>query len=379
MLAPERAAAEDPLHRLALQSLAGGVAIVDLEGRWLDVNPAFARRLGREPQALRGQPVALSVAPADAAAVQAHLLALAAGRDPAQPWPAREGGEGDGLLPAAVALSLLRDAGGRPRGLLLQLPQESPQSDLGLRQALAERDATVQALARQQEVFAYGISHDLRAPLRAIENFAALLARQSAALDAAGRDHLQRIRAAATRMAGLIDALLDLSRVDRAQLAPGPVDLGLLAGLALAELQELEPARAVEFDLAPGLVVLGDERQLRMLLTQLLRNAWNFSAERERVRIAVAGERVDDVLRVAIRDHGSGFDMRYAEKLFEPFQRLHGPEQGSGNGIGLAIARRIVERHGGRLWAESEPGVGSSFHFELPAAQAAPDPDERSA
>ena len=167
--------------------------------------------------------------------------------------------------------------------------------------------------------------------------------------------------------------------MDRAELAPEPVDLGLLAGLALAELQELEPARMVEPDIAPGLTALGDERQLRMLLTQLLRNAWNFSAERECVRITVAGERVDGVLRVAVRDHGSGFDMRYAEKLFQPFQRLHGPEQGSGNGIGLAIARRIVERHGGRLWAESEPGVGSSFHFELPAADAAPDPNERSA
>jgi signal transduction histidine kinase len=134
-----------------------------------------------------------------------------------------------------------------------------------LRQALAERDATVQALLRQQEVFAYGISHDLRAPLRAIENFSALLDRQSGALDEAGRGHLQRIRDAATRMGALIDTLLDLSRVDRAELVPEPVDLGLLAGLAVAELQELEPGRAVDLEIAPELVALGDERQLRML------------------------------------------------------------------------------------------------------------------
>jgi len=248
-----------------------------------------------------------------------------------------------------------------------------------LRQALAERDATVRALVREQEVLAYGISHDLRAPLRAIENFSALLERQSAALDDAGRGHLQRIRAAATRMGGLIEALLDLARVDRTELAPASVDLGLLAGLAVAELQELEPGRGVDLDIAPSLLARGDERLLRMLVTQLLRNAWNFSAERERVRIEVAGSRADGVLRVAVRDHGSGFDMRYAEKMFDPFQRLHGPEQGGGNGIGLAIARRIVERHGGRLWAESEAGAGSTFHFQLPAAEAATDPDERAA
>ena len=204
--------------------------------------------------------------------------------------------------------------------------------------------------------------------MRAIESFSALLDRPAAALDEAGRGYVQRIRAAAARMGGLIDALLDLSRVDRVELAPEPVDLGLLAGLAVAELQEAEPGRAVELDVAPELVAFGDERQLRMLVTQLLHNAWKFSADRDRVRIEVLGERDGDLLRVSVRDHGSGFDMRYAQKLFEPFQRLHGPEQGSGNGLGLAIARRIVERHGGRLWAESEPGAGSTFGFDLPVA-----------
>ena len=382
MFASNPAVAEDQRYRLALQSLAGGVAIVDLQGRWFDVNPALARWLGSDPQALHGQPVALSMHPDDAATAHAHLMALATGHAPPGPWPTRYRVGGGGTLQARTGISILRDDGGAPCCFVLQLleaPAEDaqPQGEQALRQALAERDATVHAQVRQQEVFAYGISHDLRAPLRTIENFSALLERQSASLDEAGRDHLQRIRAAAARMGALIDTLLDLSRVDRVELAPEPVDLGLLAGLAVAELQELEPARAVDLEVAPGLIALGDERQLRMLLTQLLRNAWNFSAERERTRIDVTGERGDGVLRVAIRDYGSGFDMRYAEKLFEPFQRLHGPEQGSGNGLGLAIARRVVERHGGRLWAESEPGAGSTFHFELPAADAATDPDER--
>jgi signal transduction histidine kinase len=235
-----------------------------------------------------------------------------------------------------------------------------------LRQALADRDATVRALSRQQEVLAYGISHDLRAPLRAIENFATLLERHGAdALDAAGRDYLQRIHDAAGRMGVLIEALLDYSRVDRGELLSQAVDLGLLADLALAELQDQEPQRVLRADIAPGLVVSGDERQLRMLVTQLLRNAWNFSGDE--VVVEMTGERDGDRLRVAVRDQGSGFDMRYAPKVFEPFQRLHGADQGAGNGIGLAIAQRIVERHGGRLWAQSAPGAGSTFTFELPA------------
>jgi signal transduction histidine kinase len=239
-----------------------------------------------------------------------------------------------------------------------------------LRAALEERDARLQALLRQQEVFAHGISHDLRAPLRTIENFSALMQRHADALDPVDRDHLHRIREAATRMGVLIEALLDYSRVDRAELHPQPVDLSLLAGLALAELQEAEPGRELQAAVAPGLMALGDEAQLRMLVTQLLRNAWAFSGDK--VVVDVSGERDGDALRIAVQDHGSGFDMRYAGKLFEPFQRLHGAEQGAGNGIGLATARRIVERHGGRIRAESRPGSGSTFFLELPAAERTP-------
>ena len=249
-------------------------------------------------------------------------------------------------------------------------PAPSPGEET-LRAALAERDASLQGLLRQQEVFAHGISHDLRAPLRAIENFSALLEQHGAdALDPAGRDYLHRIREAAERMGGLIEALLDYSRVERAELSPEAVDLGLLAGLALAELQEVEPQRKLQATIAPGLEVFGDARQLRMLVTQLVRNAWIFSGDE--VVVDVSGERHGDVLRVAVRDQGSGFDMRYKAKLFEPFQRLHGAEEGAGHGIGLAIAQRVVERHGGRLWAQSEPGAGSTFFLELPIAEHAP-------
>lgn len=236
-----------------------------------------------------------------------------------------------------------------------------------LRAALEASQAQVRALVVQQEALAYGISHDLRAPLRTIDAYAAVLEREAgASLDDAGRDRLRRIRAATVRMGSLLESLLDYSRIDRVELTPVPVDLGLLADLALAELGEADAARRVRATVAPGLLVMGDERLLRMLVTQLVRNAWHFSGEE--VVLDVAGAREGDRLRVAVRDAGRGFDPRYAERIFEPFQRLHLPEQGAGHGLGLAIAARVVARHGGRLHAESTPGSGSVFHVELPAA-----------
>ncbi len=244
-------------------------------------------------------------------------------------------------------------------------PDHPPIDPAMLQRQLVECRAMAQALQREQEVFAYGISHDLRAPLRAIDGFSALLA-GSDSLDADARSHLARIRAASARMGGLIEALLELSRVNRAELHCEPVDLSLLAEWAWAERCEREPAREATLDVAPGLRADGDERLLKALLGQLFDNAWKFS--RGPVDVVVRGEHADDALHVSLRDHGEGFDMRHADKLFEPFQRLHRPEEGAGNGIGLAIARRIVERHGGRLWAQSEPGAGSTFHLVLPSA-----------
>ena len=236
---------------------------------------------------------------------------------------------------------------------------------------LAEREAELATLGQEFEQFAYGVSHDLRAPLRAIDNFAGLLQRHlGEGVDPAARDYLERIQGAATRLGGLLDALLGLSRAGRQPLRPQEVDLSLLAEWAAAELRDAEPQREADIRVQPGLVAHGDEALLRQLLQQLLHNAWKFSGRNERVEITVEGERVDDHLHLRIRDAGSGFDMRYADKLFVPFQRLHGPDDGGGHGIGLAIAQRIVERHGGRIRAQSEPGAGSTFHIELPIAAA---------
>jgi signal transduction histidine kinase len=241
---------------------------------------------------------------------------------------------------------------------------EQPSRDT---QGSSDAESRLAALTLQQEQLAQGVAHDLRAPLRAIDGFAAMLAKHAGeSLDATGRDYLQRIRDAAHRMGSLVDALQTYSRVGRAPLREAPVDLSLLAEWVAADLQDAEPGRAARIDVAPGLAVHGDEGLLRELLRQLLDNAWKFSAPRERVEVRVEGERDGDRLRLRIRDQGIGFDMQYMDKLFQPFQRLHGTDQGAGAGFGLAIAQCIAHRHGGRIHAESQSGGGSVFHVELP-------------
>lgn len=234
-------------------------------------------------------------------------------------------------------------------------------------EGLAEAERALHSLRLQQQVLATGISHDLRAPLRAISGYSALLAEHHAAgLTPEGRGYLQRIRAAAARMDSLIEGLLQLSHAGRAQLQRQPVDLSLLAEWSLGEAQDAHPGVAVEASVQPDLTALGDERQLKQAFGHLLDNALRYARDGS-VRIDVSGGQEGGVSRVSVRDSGSGFEMRYAGRIFEPFQRLRAAEEGAGNGLGLAIAHEIIQRHGGRLWAESEPGQGSVFHIELPA------------
>ena len=230
---------------------------------------------------------------------------------------------------------------------------------------LAQRTAALAEAQQRMEAFAHGVSHDLRAPLRTIDGFAQRLGRHAEAIGDEGRDCLERIRGATGRMGGLIDNLMELARIGRAELRPGPVDVSLLAEWVAAELQDLRRGQAAEVEVQPGLELQGDERLLKVLLSQLLRNAWQFARPGAPVQVEVSGQRDGPRLYLLVRDHGIGFDMAYADKLFEPFQRLHGGEQGAGDGIGLAIAQQVAQRHHGRIHAQSVPGEGASFHVEL--------------
>lgn len=220
---------------------------------------------------------------------------------------------------------------------------------------------------KRQEQVAHGISHDLRAPLRVIGSYAERLTkRHGDRLDDEARGYLDRIAESVDRMEGLIDGLLQLSWVERAPFHPSEVDLSLLVDWTLAELQDTYPDRKAAVDVAPGLQATGDERLLKLLLEKLLDNAWRFSGEREQIEIRVEAERRGDTLVVDVTDRGIGFNMRYVESIFDPFQRLHGEDRGGGHGLGLAIAKAVVQRHGGSISATSEPDTGSTFRFELP-------------
>ncbi|MDO8680802.1 MAG: response regulator [Acidobacteriota bacterium] len=224
----------------------------------------------------------------------------------------------------------------------------------------------LKAVNKELEAFSYSVSHDLRAPLRRIDGFSqALIEEYGGALDDRGRDYLERVRAAAQQMAELIEALLGLSRVARTEMRNEDVDLSALARETADTLRQSQPDRRVDFVIAEGLVAPGDGRLLRVVLENLLGNAWKFTQRRPDARIEFGSARHEGQDAYAVRDNGAGFDMAYAAKLFAPFQRLHAEEEFSGTGIGLATVQRILHRHGGKIWAESEVGKGATFYFTL--------------
>ena len=236
-----------------------------------------------------------------------------------------------------------------------------------LDQRVRERTAALEASNRELESFSYSVSHDLRAPLRALHGFSHLLEEEYAhRLDDNGLDYLRRIRSASQRMGDLIDDLINLARVSRQELKRGAIDLSQLAGEIAAVLAEQAPERAVVWNIAPGIQASADPLLMRVALENLLGNAWKFTAKCENAEIAFMAARQGDETVFSVRDNGAGFEMAYVDKLFKPFQRLHRPDEFAGTGIGLATVHRIVQRHGGRIWTESAPGRGAAFFFTLP-------------
>ncbi len=252
-----------------------------------------------------------------------------------------------------------------------------PQYLLGISEEITELKAAQDALRRahdetaalnnELEAFSYSVSHDLRAPLRSIDGFSqAVLEDYGSRIDPPGRDMLERIRNGAQRMGLLIDDLLRLSRVTRSPLMRAPVNLSELSRGIVDEIKKAEPQREVEVVIADGLVVNGDGPLLRVAMENLWSNAWKFTSKTPKARIELgvlldaAGART-----YFLRDNGAGFDMAYAKRLFSPFQRLHGATEYPGTGIGLATVSRIVQRHGGRVWADAVRDQGATFFFQL--------------
>jgi len=239
-----------------------------------------------------------------------------------------------------------------------------------LEQHVTERTAQLLTVNQELEAFSYSVSHDLRAPLRGIDGFSqALLEDYDDKLDESGKKMLRRVRIASQRMAQLIDDLLNLSRVTRYEMHATSVNMSLLARSIANDLQKAQPQRRVVFKATDGLTAYGDPRLLRIMLENLLSNAWKFTSKCEHVEIQFGADYDEGKPGFFVRDNGTGFDMAYADKLFRPFQRLHAITEFEGTGIGLATVQRIIHRHGGRVWARAVVGQGAVFHFTLPLLQ----------
>jgi signal transduction histidine kinase len=235
-----------------------------------------------------------------------------------------------------------------------------------LEQRVRERTGQLEAVNQELEAFSYSVSHDLRAPLRAINGYSlAVLEDYGDQLDETGREYLERVRTASQHMGQLIEDLLKLSRITRAEMAHRAVDLSHLFDIIMADLQVADPQRRVNVISRPGLVACGDERLLGIMLSNLCGNAWKFTSKKTLAEIEF-GCLVDESEPVFfVRDNGAGFDMAYVDKLFGTFQRLHSPQDFDGTGIGLATVRRIVQRHGGQIWAQGVVDGGATFYFTV--------------
>jgi PAS domain S-box-containing protein len=359
--------------RTLVEAAPDAVVIADKDGRIALVNAQTERLFGYSRDALVGQPVELLLPErfrdrharhrADYAA-EPRVRSMGDGLD-------LHGRRADGSeFPVAISLSPVEtDAGTHVIAAVRDVTEQrtAERRIQKLYDQLTRDNIDLAVVNRELEAFSYSVSHDLRGPLRAIDGFSqALLEDCGASLDETGRDHLARVRRAAQRMGHLIDDLLKLSRVVRADLTEEKVDLSAIAATVIEGLQSEDLQRDVSVEIEAGLAARGDRRLLAIALQNLLGNAWKFTAGKEQATIAFGRTKQDGRTAFFVKDNGAGFDMAHADRLFRAFQRLHDSRSFPGSGIGLATVQRVIHKHGGRVWATAEEGRGATFYFALP-------------
>jgi PAS domain S-box-containing protein len=361
-------ASEERLQSM-LDNTTALVFLKDTSGRMIFVNRRFEEVFGKTRDQILGRKDCDVFAGEVAAMIRANdRTAMETG----QPVQIEEQvAQNDGLYTYLSSKFALRDASGAVAALCgfaidITARKSLEEQVTRLNDELTVRAAELEVTNKELEAFSYSVSHDLRAPLRSIDGFSqALLEDYSGIIDSTGQDYLGRVRAATQRMGQLIDDMLTLSRITRADIAIGPVDLSSIARDVAAELEQGDPERKVEFVIQDGVAARGDARLLKVALENLLGNAWKFTSKHPRARIEFGVEQQSGERVYFVRDDGAGFDAKYAAKLFGAFQRLHAMNEFSGTGIGLATVARVVHRHKGRVWAEGAVEQGAAFYFTL--------------
>ena len=357
----ERRKADEARFQLAaiVESSDDAIVGATMEGSITSWNRAAEEIFGYTKDEAIGQPLSMLPSPGAEGEMDAMLARILRG-ERVEHHDARRRRRDGRDLDVSISMSAIQDQYGALIGV------SEVMRDVTVRKksaaALVEAKDATESASLAFEAFSYSVAHDLRAPLRAIDGFSAALAKEySPVLDEIGLDYLNRIRTSAQAMAQLIDSLLTLARVTHRELTTTTVDLSALASATLAGLKEGEPSREVETIIQPDLRTRGDVTLLHDALGNLLANAWKFTRDQPQARIEFG----HDHAGYFIRDNGAGFDMAFSAKLFGVFQRLHSPQDFEGTGIGLATVHRIIDKHGGKIWAEGIPHHGATFHFTL--------------
>jgi len=373
-------AEERNLLRAVIDNLPELVFVKDLEHRYVLANSAWISARAKGDATMLGRRLGDIVAADIAAEIEEEDRNVFRSGQPSRDREMElENAQGERRC-YVVRKAPLRDAAGAIIGLVgisrditedKRHVEQLARSAAGLEARVRERTAQLERANRELEAFTFSVSHDLRAPLRTIEGFSERVLIDSAGkLSAKAEGYLQRVRLASQRMSRLIDNLLELSQTGRKELHRRMVDVSAMASEIETELRELEPDRKVQLTVQPGVTAVADGELLRIVLDNLLRNAWKFTSARAQGEIDVGSERREGRTVYFVRDNGAGFDMRRAGRLFAPFQRLHRAADFPGTGIGLAVTQRVVRRHLGEIWAQAEVDKGATFYFTLDAGDA---------